>query len=330
VFEVPGGTGYQKGQINAERVFDITWGEDVAPSVINGTYLILNQYSGKVLTGYGNANVTTSSLQSSGTSQHWKVTPGYTTGDISNWFIDNVTTGKNSHLNVLNLNLDEGANVICWSGDGDGKHLLEEQWYLKYAQDGYYYIISRLSNKYLYCTNTASGSEVCLKEGPSPKARSKSAYLWRFQPIDSKAETRAPAAPTTLTAQELGAEGMELAWTAPVDNDALTYIVLRADVPQQEGEEPEYNTIARGVATTSYTDKTAEEGKHYYYKVKAVDYAGNRSKASEELATGIDAPAAVMQSGKESNGERYDLSGKPASDTSTGIIIQGQKKIYVR
>ena len=330
VFEVPGGTGYQKGQINAERVFDITWGEDVAPCVINGTYLILNQYSGKVLTGYGNANVTTSSLQSSGTSQHWKVTPGYTTGDISNWFIDNVTTGKNSHLNVLNLNLDEGANVICWSGDGDGKHLLEEQWYLKYAQDGYYYIISRLSNKYLYCTNTASGSEVCLKEGPSPKARSKSAYLWRFQPIDSKAETRAPAAPTTLTAQEQGAEGMELAWTAPVDNDALTYIVLRADAPQQEGEEPEYNTIARGVATTSYTDKTAEEGKHYYYKVKAVDYAGNRSKASEELATGIDAPAAVMQSGKESNGERYDLSGKPASDTSTGIIIQGQKKIYVR
>ena len=123
---------------------------------------------------------------------------------------------------------------------------------------------------------------------------------------------------------------MELAWTAPVDNDALTYIVLRADAPLQEGEEPEYNTIARGVATTSYTDKTAEEGKHYYYKVKAVDYAGNRSKASEELATGIDAPAAVIQSGKESNGERYDLSGKPASDTSTGIIIQGQKKIYVR
>ena len=35
---IHGGTGYQKGQKNAERVVDVTWGEDVPPSVINGTY----------------------------------------------------------------------------------------------------------------------------------------------------------------------------------------------------------------------------------------------------------------------------------------------------
>ena len=104
--------------------------------------------------------------------------PGHTTGDISYWFIDNVTTNENRNLNVLNNNLNDEAEVICFRADHD----INEQWYLKYAQDGYYYIISRLSNKYLYCTNTASGSEVRLKEGPSPKARSKSAYLWRLQP----------------------------------------------------------------------------------------------------------------------------------------------------
>lgn len=320
VFEVPGGTGYQKGQIGAERLFDITWGEDVAPFVVDGTYLIVNQYSGKVLTSAGSSKATTSNLISSATSQQWKVTPGYTTGDISYWFIDNVTTDKNSHLNVLNLNLEDDANVICWQGGGDGSHLLEEQWYVKYAQDGYYYIISRLSNKYLYCTNTSSGSEVRLKEGPSPKARSKAAFLWRLQPVDSKVDTRAPAAPTELAIQQQ-AEGVELSWTAPDDADPLTYLVLRAD------ETDEYNTIARGVKTASYTDATAEEGKNYTYKVKAVDYAGNRSKASEELATDIDAPVA----GKTKNkGQGYDLGGKPADASYEGILIHSDRKVYQR
>ena len=323
VFEVPGGTGYQQGQIGAERLFDITWGEDVAPFVVDGTYLIMNQYSGKMLTSAGSSKATTSNLVSSGTSQQWKVAPGYTTGDISYWFIDNVTTDKNAHLNVLNLNLNDEANVICWQGDGNGDHMLEEQWYLKYAQDGYYYIISRLSNKYLYCTNTASGSEVRLKEGPSPKARSKSAYLWRLQPIDSKADTKAPAAPTELTVQQQ-ADGVELSWTAPADSDPLTYIVLRA-------EEDEYNTIARGVTTTSFIDNTAKEGTHYYYKVKAVDYAGNRSKASEELATGIEKlPTVNSQPSALSLQPPFDMSGKPANEAIKGILIYPDKKILNR
>ena len=342
VFEVPGGTGYQQGQIGAERLFDITWGEDVAPFVVDGTYLIMNQYSGKMLTSAGSSKATTSNLVSSGTSQQWKVAPGYTTGDISYWFIDNVTTDKNAHLNVLNLNLNDEANVICWQGDGNGDHMLEEQWYLKYAQDGYYYIISRLSNKYLYCTNTASGSEVRLKEGPSPKARSKSAYLWRLQPIDSKADTKAPAAPTELTVQQQ-ADGVELSWTAPADSDPLTYLVLRADENVIETDcdcvegttttiaAGEFNTIARGVTTTSFIDNTAKEGTHYYYKVKAVDYAGNRSKASEELATGIEKLSTVnSQPSALSPQPSFDMSGKPANEATKGILIYPDKKILNR
>ena len=321
VFEVPGGTGYQQGQIGAERLFDITWGEDVAPGVVDGTYLIVNQYSGKVLTGAGDSKVTTSNLLTSGTSQQWKVKPGYTTGDISYWFIDNVTTSNKSHLNVLNISLENEANVICWQGGSDGSHLLEEQWYVKYAQDGYYYIISRLSNKYLYCTNTASGAEVRLKEGPAYNARSKAAFLWRLQPIDSKVDTRSPAAPTELNFEEQES-GVELSWTAPDDSDPLTYIVLRA-----EGTADEYNTIARGVSTPSYTDNTAEAGKRYYYKVKAVDYAGNRSKASSEVVTAIEAPVAVKETGQDT---WYDTNGLPTTPASRGILIQEGKKVLKR
>ena len=115
---------------------------------------------------------------------------------------------------------------------------------------------------------------------------------------------------------------MELSWTAPDDNDPLTYIVLRA-----EGTADEYNTIARGVSTTSYTDNTAEAGKRYYYKVKAVDYAGNRSKASSEVVTAIEAPVAVKDADQDT---WYDTNGLPATPASRGILIQDGKKVLKR
>ena len=327
VFEVPGGTDYQKGQINAERIFDITWGEDVPPGVVDGTYMIMNRFSGMVLAGAGDKPVTISDLTSSNTSLQWKVAPGRTSGDISYWFIDNVTTNEYSHLNLYRSDLGDGASVICWNGGDNVTHLLEEQWYLKYAQDGYYYIISRLSNKYLYCAGQTSGSQVCLKNGPAHNARinTKKPYLWRLQPIDSRLDTKAPARPTDLSIQQQ-TDGLKISWTAPEDTDPLTYLVLRAE--QSNTEETEYNTIARGISATSFLDTTAEEGKQYSYKVKAVDYAGNRSKDSEELATSIGSVVMGNGSATTDNGRWYDMSGKPASETTSGIILQGKKKVY--
>ena len=104
--------------------------------------------------------------------------------------------------------------------------------------------------------------------------------------------------------------------------------MLRAVVPQQEGESAEYNTIARGVSTTSFLDTTAEPSKHYLYKVKAVDYAGNRSEDSEELATSIESVVSDNGQGTTDDERWYDLSGKPASETTSGIILQGKKKVY--
>lgn len=278
VYEVPGGKkgDYQAAaQINAERLFDITWGEDVAPGEVNGTYLIMNASSQKWLT-YMGTNKVQSARTASGTSQQWNVYPSYTAGDISYWFIDNVTTNENRNLNVLNNNLNDGAEVICYRAN----HGINEQWYLKYAQDGYYYIISRLNNKYLYCSSTTSGTTLTLKNAPSsstlPSTLKK--YLWRFQPIDSKADTDAPAAPADITAKQRSGS-VELSWTAPTDDDPLTYTILRSESSLET-----YNTIGRNIATTTFTDNTAICGKSYQYKVVAVDYAGNRSKASTPIS----------------------------------------------
>lgn len=287
VYDVPGGTGYQKGQINAERLFDITWGEDVAPFEVNGTYQIVNAASRKMLTYMGTNNVQSVTRKTSGTTQQWKVYPSHTDGDISYWFIDNNTTSEQRNLNVLNNNLYAGAGVICWNANHDKN----EQWYLKYAQDGYYYIINRLSNKYLYCSSTTSGTALTLQNAPAANitAANLRKYLWRFQPIDSKTDFSAPDAPTALTAKQRPGS-VELTWVEPTDNDPLTYTILRAEQPALEGSPIEYNTIGRNIAKAegaeqpTFTDNTAISGHHYLYKVIAVDYAGNRSDASEPLA----------------------------------------------
>lgn len=281
VYDVPGGTGYQNGQIGAERLFDITWGEDVAPFEVNGTYQIMSYSSGNMLTSQSTSNATISKRNATGTSQLWKVYPGYTTGDMSYWFIDNAVTSNTqyTHLNVLNQNLNSGATVICWQGDSEGKHMLEEQWYVKYAKEGYFYIISRLSNKYLYCSSVSDGIAATLKDGPtvSTTERELKKYLWRFIPTDARKDTKAPAAPTGLVAKQR-AGSVELTWTAPEDEDQLTYTILRAEAVDGEYK---FNTIGRNISTNTFTDNLTITGKSYIYKVMAVDYAGNRSVVSE-------------------------------------------------
>jgi len=311
IYDVPGGTGYQKGQINAERVFDITWGEDVAPGVIDGTYQVMNAYSKKLLTWKNTDNVQSANKQASGTAQKWKVYPSYTDGDVSYWFIDNVTTSsKKVNLNVQDNNLNDGAGVICWDAD----HGSVEQWYLKYAKDGYYYIISRLSNKYLYCSSTTDKANVQLKNAPSSltTADNLKKYLWRFQPTDAKAETTPPAAPTNLEAKANSAS-IALRWTAPEDNGPLTYTILRGETPS-DAQVTEWNTIGRNDTLTTFIDNTAMAGRLYTYKVIAVDYAGNRSEASTMVSASTNADKALVcqlqfdQDMKDNSANHFDAS----------------------
>lgn len=286
VYNLPGGNGYQKGQINAERIFDITWGEDVAPGIIDGTYQIMNAAGKKMLTWKGSSKVTGSTRVSSGTSQQWKVYPSYTDGDISYWFIDNVaTTSDKVNLNVLNNNLNSGAEVICFNAG----HGAVEQWYLKYAKDGFYYIISRLNNKYLYCNSEA----ITLRDAPtsSTKDTELKKYLWRFQPIDAKAELVAPMVPTSLSAKQRNGS-IELNWNAPEENSiydgAVSYIVLRGETTENnESAVTEWSTIGRNITGTSFIDNSAIAKHNYEYKVIAVDYAGNRSKASDAISANV-------------------------------------------
>ena len=272
---LPGGTGYQNGQTNAERVVNITWGADIQP-VINGKYILVNKMSSKVLEVLSGSTASGASLcqrayNKNAVYQQWNVTPvdSRIGGDFSYFSIVNVSTAKVP--DVLNFSLDAGAKVIQYD---DNKNA-NQQWYLEYAGDGWFFIRNRHSSKCLEVASPYVLDGALVQQGDKGTS---AIQLWRFVPVGSAIEFAAPAAPANLTATA-NATSVRLDWTANAEADLSGYTVFRTDSAGKN-----YNTIARDVKTSSFVDNTVTSGKQYYYTVKAVDNSLNRSAYSNETS----------------------------------------------
>jgi hypothetical protein len=269
--EIPGGTGYQQGQTNAENVVNITWGDDIQP-VINGKYILVNRKSGKVMevTG-GSASAGANVRQATNidaTYQQWTVTPvdARIGGDFSYFTIKAVNSGK--AIDVYNWSLDNGGNIAIWD-DTKGAN---QQWYLEYAEDGWFYVRSRHSALCLDVLNasTANGANIVQWE-----KNGKINQQWRLIPAGTPVEFDAPSAPNNLVATA-NAESVRLDWSANAEKDFAGYTIFRSDL-----EGGPYNTIARNVTSNSFVDNTCTIEGQYFYKIKAVDKSLNSSAFSE-------------------------------------------------
>jgi len=315
---------YQNGQINQELLFDITYGEDVAPFYVDGNYQIMNASTRTLLTtdGYWNgSNYISCKTQTNTDAQRWHVYPDNVkaSGDCSYWFIDN-KGDANQHLNLCNggdhNNLSAGARVITYNASHDPL----EQWYIRYAKNGYYYIMTRRSNKYIYCNNGTITLEDAPTATTSDAERAK--YMWRFMPTDAPAETTAPNTPTGLIATPQTGS-VKLAWNA-ISEAKATYTILRA-------EGGEWNTIGRGISETNFVDNSAIAGRTYIYKVLAVDYSGNRSAASAEVSSSVKSgKAMIMHLNFDSNGNdetenkfNAAFSANPTYDQNSVLLNNG-------
>lgn len=272
---MPGGTGYQQGQTNAERVIDITWGDDIQPA-ISGKYLLVNRSSGMVMEVEGGSANAGANLQqgnpSGGTHQQWNVSPvsSRVVGDFSYFTLTAEHSGKAP--DILNWSLDNGANIIVWDDVKGGN----QQWYFEYEEDGWFYIRSRHSAKCLTVADASSADGANIiqfeKEGGASQQ-------WRFIPVDAAVEFDAPAAPGGLLAQA-NAASIRLDWQASPATDLAGYTIFRS-----ESAGGPYNTIARNITTTSFVDNTAtSSGGQYFYAIKAVDHSLNRSDYSNEVS----------------------------------------------
>ena len=271
---MPGGTGYHVNQPNAERVVNITWGDDIQP-VINGRYALVNRNSGMVMqVSGGSANPGANVNQGTYTnapSQQWNVTPvdSRIGGDFSYFTITAVHSGMS--LDVYNWSLNNNANIIAWN-DAKGHN---QQWYLEYVGDGWFYIRSRHSAKCLEVQNNSTANNANVQQRDPVGVHGQ---LWRFIPIDAVVEFDAPAAPANLTASG-NAASVLLEWSASTEPDVAGYHIFRADSAGGP-----YNTIARNVTTLAYVDNTALAGKEYFYVIRAVDKSLNRSENSAEVS----------------------------------------------
>ena len=274
--QIPGGKvgSYQQGQTNAERVIDVEWGEDVRPTAIeSGVYKLVNKGNGNVAAVSSNNIVTT---KYTGTkAQQWNVSliDPRVGGDYSFYDFRSASNGKTC-MDVENYSCLNNANVIAYSPSGNATS--NQQWYLQYAGDGYYYLRNRESALYLSAQNNKANNGInVIQRTLQTDSTLHACQLWRLLPIDIAYETEAPAKPVGLAVEQLPTV-VKLTWTMGEEEDLDGYMVLR----HEDGIG--WNTIARRV-TPPFTDNTALPGHTYYYKVKAIDRAQNMSEPSEQV-----------------------------------------------
>ena len=273
VMEMPGGTGYQTGQTNGERVINVTWGEDVPPSEINGTYKLLNKVSGatgNVVSYTSSGDVIKQSRYTGSKKQQWTVKPCSSRigGDFSFYDIESVDNAK-IRMNVKDYSKSQ-ADILAWTQDGPTSN---EQWYLEYDGNGYYLIRNRESALYLASAGTSTMAKII--QTPELTGTNRDRMLFRFIPVDVTYDTAAPVKPAGLLAESQSAS-VRLSWTANTETDVEGYMVVRAPKGTDD-----WNTIARQLTETYFVDNTCRPNTSYIYKVKAIDRSQNISEASD-------------------------------------------------
>ncbi len=285
-----GGPGYQTtAHRNAERVVNITWGDDVQPA-INGRYIVVNRNSLRAMEVSGASADNGANIQQNVyfglLNQQWDVIPVASTngGDYSYFSVTAAHSGKAA--DVFGFSLNAGGNIAQW----DNSTGVNQQWYLEYAGNGWFHIRSKWSGLYLEVANASTGNGANIRQGnfASPNSNHQQ---WRLIPIGATpTDLTAPAAPTGLTAIA-NAVSVQLNWNANAEPDFAGYTVLRAT-----NSAGPFGIVARGLTNNSFTDKAANRPQPYFYTVKAVDRSLNASfNYAPVSATPTGSPALVAR-----------------------------------
>jgi glycosidase/fibronectin type 3 domain-containing protein len=141
------------------------------------------------------------------------------------------------------------------------------------------------------------------------------------------ADTTAPRAPLAPTLYPVDTRTILLSWTPNSEGDLAGYTVYRStdpNVPMILANRIN-STLVSPTFTPSWTDSTVTAGVRYYYRLSAVDQAGNSSAGSETRSAMLVAAtfeldlAVVTPSSVEISGSVYSLGPSPARVTMTQV-----------
>lgn len=340
--EMPGGTGYQKGQTNAERMVLIHSGEDAPLDPIkNGTYVIMNM-NAKLCLGTYNNNTTDKTSIALRKYTINTITPNI--NDAYQWNLEMVpTTGqgdlgyfwlfwkKNPYMlmDVKNWSTAAGASIINSQG-GKGTN---EQWFVEYAGNNSWYIRSRHSGLYLEVKNAGTTANSYIQQA---EFTGKPEQKWRFMPVEAKPklELDAPVAPTNLSAEILSGS-VKLSWNTNSEDDIAGYNIFR-QANTQHPTSNTYDMIGRMVEGTEFIDNDITPGQNYVYKIKAVDYSRNQSEASAEISATANADKALIAhydfEDNTNDATANILDAVTAGSTSYSSLMKksGKKSLYLK
>lgn len=305
---VPGGTGYQVNQPNAEQLINISWGADVQPA-INGRYIIVNDNSHLALEVPGGSTVNGIQLDQNSYSgalyQQWDVKPlpGTFGGDVSYFSITAVHDGVTVDLN--NFSFANGDQIQQWNGGTNEV----EQWYFQYITNGYFKIRSRWSGK---CVGVNGASKIAGSQIVQWDDDGSPDQQWRLIPATTSTyDFIAPAAPAGVTATA-NAVSMQVNWNANTESDLASYTVLRGTTNGGP-----YDIVARGLTNHVFTDKSANQPQTFYYVVQAVDRSLNTSSYSAQVS-GTPGCGPTLLAQYHFDGNTSDTSGNANDATTTG------------
>ncbi|MDQ8205675.1 LamG-like jellyroll fold domain-containing protein [Pelagicoccus sp. SDUM812003] len=279
-----GGPGYQtSSHKNAERVVNITWGDDVQP-VIDGRYYLVNRASLQVMeiargSADAGANIEQSNYAAT-PEQLWDVNPVPRDIGGDNSYVSLVNVNSGMAPDIWNWSLEDGGNIAQWNTSEYPSS--NQQYFLEYVEDGWFSIGSRWSGLYL----AGNGSNVEQQANTGSYAQQ-----WRLVPADADpTDFAAPGKPKGVKAIA-NAASVTIKWKPNSDSDIDSYTVLRSTTNGGP-----YEIVARELTGNAFTDNSATESTPYHYTVQALDKSGNRSASSGQTsATPTGDPALVAR-----------------------------------
>ncbi len=141
-------------------------------------------------------------------------------------------------------------------------------------------------------------------------------------------DTRAPLVPMGLKAIDQE-DGVLLLWNLSPDADVTHYNVYRSDA--LEGEYTQLNQKPVPLDRPEYTDKEMQRGKAWFYKVSAVDAAGNESArcgAATIIPVDTEPPAEIsgLEGKVDADARAVMLSWKPSEEKDlAGYMVYRRK-----
>lgn len=267
---------YTTGSVGgySETVTEMSCGEDVPQTALNGTFRLVNKASGKLLTATGSS--LTQSYDNGSNKQKWVISelPSTSGGDRSYCTVK--AYGTSSYLDATSYASSNGTSAQTYAGSGNANEL----WHFRYMGDGCYLLTNHLTGMSLQGNSKSSEGDDAGQTIVNLWERTESDHqLWRLIPADGNYTTELPNLPEGLTATPQ-THSILLGWNAVPD--AYSYNVYRYNATANIWE-----LIGRNVKDTSFIDNFSIPGTTYRYRIRALNGAWMKGDASAEATATI-------------------------------------------